>query len=448
MKKNHILIAIGLIIMISSVVINADDGKKVFPYSYKTETLDNGLKVILMPMESNGLLSFYTVVQTGSRDEWEPGKSGFAHFFEHMMFRGTKRHPGAVYDSIIISLGADANAYTTDDYTCYHLNIASEDLETVLDLESDRFQFLDYPEEAFKTESGAVYGEFRKGRKNPFSVLYEKLKETAFDKHTYKHTTIGYEADIINMPNMFEYSKSFYSRYYRPQNCVLMICGDFDEAKTMELVKKYYGTWTEDGYTKPKIEQEPEQNGERTAIANYPDKTNPIIAVGYKGESYNPANKNVIATQLLGELAFGSNSKLYKKLMIEESKLQYLGPSFNNNKDPFLWLIYALVNLESDIEYVKEEIFKTVTHFQENLVDLETLNNLKKRIKYSFLMGLDTPDKVAGGLARTMALTGGVEAVDVEFNTMETIRPEDIKAAAKLLVKDKRTVVTLIGDQK
>jgi len=108
--------------------------KTIFPYTTYKEVLPNGLTAILIPMESPGLVAYYSVVRTGSRDEYEPGKSGFAHFFEHMMFRGTKRHPGSVYDSLITGIGADANAYTTDDYKAYHLNYATEDLEKVVDL--------------------------------------------------------------------------------------------------------------------------------------------------------------------------------------------------------------------------------------------------------------------------------------------------------------------------
>lgn len=118
--------------------------QSLFPYKHHTETLPNGLKVIMVPMESPGLVAYYSVVRTGSRDEVEPGKSGFAHFFEHMMFRGTKKYPGPVYDSLITSIGANANAYTTDDYTAYHLNFAKEDLERVIELEGDRFQNLYY----------------------------------------------------------------------------------------------------------------------------------------------------------------------------------------------------------------------------------------------------------------------------------------------------------------
>ncbi|MER3330043.1 MAG: insulinase family protein, partial [Candidatus Kapaibacterium sp.] len=160
-------------------------------------------------MPSNGIVSYYTLVRTGSRDEYEVGKTGFAHFFEHMMFRGTKKYPGTVYDSLIISIGADGNAYTTDDYTAYHLNLANEDLDLVMELESDRFQNLSYPEPDFKTESGAVYGEYRKNITDPGNVIWEKLKFTAFDKHTYKHSTIGFEEDIKAMPTLYEYSKEF-----------------------------------------------------------------------------------------------------------------------------------------------------------------------------------------------------------------------------------------------
>jgi len=415
----------------------------VFPYPYKVETLPNGLKVILVPMNSPGIVAYYTIVRTGSRDEWEPGRSGFAHFFEHMMFRGTKRHPGGVYDSIITSLGAEANAYTTDDYTCYHLTVANNDLERVMDLESDRFQFLQYPEPEFKTESGAVYGEFRKGRTSPFNVLWEKIKETAFDKHTYRHTTIGYEEDIKNMPNMYDYSKSFYQRYYRPENCVIVVVGDMKEESTIAMVKKYYGKWAK-GYTEPKIEKEPEQTSERTATVTYDGKTNPIIAIGYKNYAFSPTNKQLIARDLLSDLAFGSNSKLYKRLYLQEQKVISFQPSFQMNRDPFMGLVYAMTT-EENLKYVQDEILKEVDSFSKNVVDATALQDLKKRIKYSYVMDLDSPKKVAGNLARFVAITGGIEQIEDYFATIESITTQDIMEAAKSLTPEKRTIVILKG---
>ena len=436
-----------IILMIVLPIMGGSPVNRTFPYEYTVKTLDNGLKVIMIPMQSNGIVAYYSVVRTGSRDEWEPGHTGFAHFFEHMMFRGTKRYPGRVYDSLITSMGADANAYTTDDYTCYHLSFAKEDLEQVMNLESDRFQNLFYEEREFQTESGAVYGEYRKSKTSPYFLLEEKMCETAFDKHTYKHTTMGFEKDIAAMPTMYAYSRSFFERYYRPENVVLVVVGDFDKDQTFGLVKKYYGNWKK-GYVTPQIEAEPEQKGERVADVKYPGKTLPILAIAYKGAAYNPNDVTSIAAILMGDLAFGSNSDLYKKLYIKEQKVQFVEPSISLNRDPTLWSIYSMVKSEKDMDYIKSEIYNTIAKFQSTLVDEKSLEKQKKNMKYSFLMELDAPDKVAGRLARIVALTGGIDAVDAYFATVDKITPKDIQdAAKKYFVPEKRTVLTLTGSK-
>src|SRR5512142_1688011 len=125
---------------------------RILPFAASEKTLGNGLRVIVVPTGFPNIVSLQIPVQTGSRNEVEPGKSGFAHFFEHMMFRGTKAYPPEAYQAILTRAGARQNAYTTDDYTNYHTTFAKEDLETVLRIEADRFQNLDYPIEAFKTE--------------------------------------------------------------------------------------------------------------------------------------------------------------------------------------------------------------------------------------------------------------------------------------------------------
>jgi zinc protease len=193
---------LGFLLLVLGIPMVATAGG-IFPYPYQKETLPNGLTVFMIPVPSPGLIAYYSIVRTGSRDEVEPGRSGFAHFFEHMMFRGTKKYPGPVYDRIVTGLGADANAFTTDDFTAYHLQFAKEDLEKVIDIESDRFQNLDYEPSAFQTEAGAVYGEYRKSASDPFFMLDEKLRNLAYDAHTYKHTTMGFEADIKAMPQAY-----------------------------------------------------------------------------------------------------------------------------------------------------------------------------------------------------------------------------------------------------
>jgi zinc protease len=419
----------------------------IFPYTAQKETLPNGLRVIIIPMESPGIVAYYSVVRTGSRDEVEPGKSGFAHFFEHMMFRGTKKYPAHIYDSIVTSIGANANAYTTDDYTCYHLNFAKEDLARVVEIESDRFQHLEYAEAAFQTESGAVYGEYRKSVTSPYALLSEKMQDTAYDVHTYKHTTIGFEADIKAMPQGYEYSKSFFKRFYRPENVIIVVVGDVKADATLKLIKKYYSGW-EKGYVTPDVKPEPAQKGERTAEVSYPGKTLPIIDIGYKGDALDPENKDYVAALLFGDLAFGSTSDIYKKLVIQDQKVESIDCSVPVNRDAPLFEVTSTVKDAADIAMVRDAIYSTIEQFKTKPVDAQKLQDIKKRNRYGFLMGLNTPDRVAGGLARFVAITGGIEIVDKLYKAMDAITPDDVMhAAAKYFTPDHRTVVVLKGVQ-
>ena len=440
MKK---LIIFLTMILLTSTVIQA---QKIFPYQYVKKSLDNGLNVVLIPIEGSGLVSYYSVVRTGSRDEWEPGKSGFAHFFEHMMFRGTERFPGPVYDSIVTSIGADANAYTSDDLTVYHLDFSSEDLEKVMEIESDRFQNLKYSKSEFQTESGAIYGEYRKGRTNPFSVAIEKLRDIAYQLHTYKHTTMGFEKDIKDMPNLYDYSLSFYNRYYRPENVLVVIVGDFDADKTFNNIQKYYSGW-KPGYVKPEIIPEPEQEKPNFAEVSYEGRTLPIILQGYKMDAFDPANKDLVAASLLEALAFGEISDIYKKLVLDEQKVQMIGGGASSNRDPGLFMIYSMVKDENDIEYVRKEIDNTLEKFKSVLVDEKLLNDLKKREKYSFLMNLNTPDRVAGALPYFLTIQGRMEIIDEFYSQLEKITPDDImRSARKYFITSNKNEVILKGE--
>ena len=441
--QNKTFLIISFLVLI--LTVNIYSSEKIFPYDINTTKLDNGLTLVLIPMESPGLVSYHSVVRTGSRDEWEPGKSGFAHFFEHMMFRGTEKYPGPVYDSLVTSLGADANAYTTNDRTVYHLNFASEDLEKVIELEADRFQNLSYSKADFQTEAGAVYGEYRKNITNPWQVAFEKMHDMAFDKHTYKHTTIGFERDIIIMPEQYEYSLTFFDRYYRPDNVVVMIVGDIDVNKTLDMAKKYYGDW-EPGYVMPQITPEPPQTAERKTTVDFPGRTLPLLMLGYKGDAFDVNNKNMLAAYLLDELAFGSTSDIYKKLVLNEQKVQFVSAGFNFTRDPGLLYIYSMIKDEADVQYVKDEIYSTLEKFKTEPVNQQKLEDIKKRNKYQFLMNLDTPDNVASALPAFISYTGNVEVVNQLLDNLMEITPEDIQAAANYYFQEnKRNVVEVKG---
>lgn len=297
----------------------------------------------------------------------------------------------------------------------------------------------------FQTEAGAVYGEYRKNITSPWMLLGERVQDLAYDVHTYKHTTMGFERDIKAMPEQYEYSLSFFQRFYRPDNVVLVIAGDIDTARTLGLIRTYYGPWQK-GYVPPKIVQEPPQKAERTGEVSYPGRTLPILNIAYKGEAFDPGNHTYLASMLFADLAFGETSDLYRKLYIKEQRVQSLDASVPMNRDMPLFEITAMVKKVDDVAAVRSEIESTIARFQKEPVDAQRLAELKRRTKYRFLMSLDTPARVAGGLARLVALTGGIEVVDAFYANLDKVTPEEVMAAARqYYTEERRTVVVLKG---
>lgn len=417
----------------------------IFPYPVHVQTLDNGLQVIVVPMSSGGLVAYWTLVRTGSRDETEAGRTGFAHFFEHMMFRGTDKYPADVYNAKLTAIGADANAFTSDDLTAYHLGITKDDVELVMELESDRFQNLKYTEQVFQTEAGAVYGEYRKLRSNPFFTMFEGMRKVAFERHTYGHTTMGFVEDVQAMPTLFDHSRTFFSRFYRPENTILLLIGDLDPARTHELAKKYYGGWQK-GYQPATIPAEPEQKAERRVEVPYEGQSLPILWLAYKSEAFDPDNKRQVAMSLLCDLAFGETSDTFRKLVIEEQLVEFVNCDAGLSRDPGTIDVLARVKDPAKVDAVMAELDATIARFQEKAVDAEKLKALQSRNKYGFLMSLDTPMRTAESLVRYLALTGRADTVDRLFTTLTAATPQDVLDAARFyLVKERRTVAVLKG---
>ncbi|MEL6188690.1 MAG: insulinase family protein, partial [Myxococcota bacterium] len=175
----------------SEPLLAASKGE-VMGLPYMQADLPNGLRAIAVRTDTPDVVSLQIAVRTGSRNEVEPGKSGFAHFFEHMMFRGTEKYPPDVYLDILKKAGADQNAYTSDDLTNYHITFTKADLDQVLEVESDRFQNLAYTEDQFRTEALAVKGEYLKNYSNPVRKMFERIRSLAFTTHPYRHTTLGF----------------------------------------------------------------------------------------------------------------------------------------------------------------------------------------------------------------------------------------------------------------
>jgi len=418
----------------------------IFPYSYKIEELENGLRIVSIPLPNPHIISYYTIVRAGSRNEVEPGKSGFAHFFEHMMFKGTKTMPRPAYDEYLTRLGAGTNGFTSDDHTIYFVDFAGrENLEEVVRTEADRFINLYYDEEMLKTEAPVIEGEYYASVSNPDRRLAEALRDAAFVSHSYRHTTLGYLKDIQDMPNQFEYSQLFKQRFYAPDNIILLVAGDFDHGQLMELVKKYYGGWKRSNFTLVTAE-EPAQTEAKRVHYQWPTQTLPRLAVAFHGPAYSDEKTDKAALDLLAEISFSPSSPLVQRLVIKEQKCQSLNASFPDRRDPHLLTFQSVVKKEEDLPYVEEQILLELEKLKSEPVAAEKLADIKSNLKYSLARDLGTPDGVTGALVPYLSLAAEPGTLNRLFRLYERITPADIIAAAKkYFVKTNSTVATLSG---
>jgi len=427
--------------------MGAQPPQKVFPYAYSQEDLPNGLRLVTVPTDYPNIVAVFIVVQTGSRNEVEPGHTGFAHLFEHLMFKGTEKFSPTKYNETLNRIGAASNASTSDDYTVYHTTFSREDLETVLMMEADRFQNLKYTEPEFKTETLAVLGEYNKNSSSPFRKLDEVVTDTAFDRHTYKHNAMGFLKDIQDMPNQYGYSLKFFERYYRPEYTTIIVVGDLKLKSTRDMVTRYWGAWKRGSY-KPDIPAEPAQEAPRTGHVDWSTHTLPLITVAFKGPAYSDTTRDTAALDVLSTLAFSPNSDLYRKLVIQEQRVDSLGASSPASVDPALFEITARVKKADDLDYVRDQILAAIKAFQEKPVDGQRLDSARRRLRYQLALRMDNSETIAQILSSSVALRRSPQTMNKLFDQYAGLTPEDVQqAAAKYLVEKARTIVTLTGPE-
>ena len=290
-------------------------------------------------MPSPGLVAYFSVVRTGSRDEVEPGKSGFAHFFEHMMFRGTKKYPGPEYDRIVTGMGANSNAATTDDFTMYHLTIRQGKSG-----KGDRDRKRSLPKPQLRQTGLPDRG--RRGLRRVSQEHHQSIR------------AVGRKADGsgLRRPHLQAHHHGFRSRHQghaRGLRLQPLVFQAFLSARKRGDTDRRRRRAESHFRLDPKILRRLEkriraaENHARTAAdrrtrsveISYPGKTLPILCLAYKGAAFDPDNRDFAAARLLNDLAFGETSELYKKLVIREQKVQFLFADVPMNRDMPLFTI-------------------------------------------------------------------------------------------------------------
>jgi zinc protease len=255
---------------------------------------------------------------------------------------------------------------------------------------------------------------------------------------------MGFLKDIQDMPNQYDYSKKFFDRYYRPEYTTIVVAGDVKPKTARVLVDKYWGAWKQGSYV-PEIPQEPPQEGPRTNRVDWPTPTLPIIEIGFKVPAYTDSAPDTAALDAFSFLAFSPNSELYQKLVVEEQKVDVLQGFSPSNIDAALFEVGVRVKKEADLEYVRDQILATIQTFQEKPVDAQELDAVRKHLRYSVALRMDSSDAIAATIARYIALRRTPETMNKLYEQYAKLTPEDVQKAARSLVEKSRTIVTLVG---
>ena len=419
----------------------------VLPFKATERTLANGLKVIVVPTGFPNLVSIQIPVQTGSRNEVEPGKSGFAHFFEHLMFRGTPETPPDKYREIMGKAGARDNASTGDDHTHYYATFAKEHLERILALYADMFQNLSYAEADFKTEARAILGEYNKNSAEPVRKLLEVQRDKFFTVHPYKHTTMGFISDIENMPGQYEYSKLFFQRWYRPQFTTLIIAGDVAPDQVLGLVEKYWGKWKVGDSAAPSIPKEPAPRGPKYVHVPWNSDTLPYVTVAFPSPAFVETDKDSPALDLISALYFGSTSDLYNRLVVKEQKVDALFVDVPSNVDLSLFTVFARVKNPADAVYVRDQILATIASARSSPVPAKRLADAKSFSRYSFARTLDSTERIASVVSAFASYKRSFETVNAYFRTLDSLQPADLQTASRRYFTDDGLIVTTLAKE-
>ena len=355
-------------------------------YRIDRYTLDNGLTVILHEDHTVPAVCFWQWYKVGSRNERQ-GITGLSHFFEHMMFNGSKNVPPKEYDKRLESRGAYSNAFTTRDMTAYYEEGGKESLETMLQLDSDRMRELSLLPDMMKSEIEVVREErrFRTDNSVP-GLLDEALYSTAFEASPYHWPVVGWMKDLerITRDEMVAYFRT----YYAPNNCILLLIGDFDPKDAKAKIAQYFASIPKQTPPAPPVNSEPDQNGEKLAYVRYPSET-VSIDVGYKAPSVK--SDDIWTLDILSNiLSGGESSRLHQALVYDQQIALSASASFRAGLEPGLFEFYVEMKPGHTAEEAQKALYAEIQRLASDGPTERELQKARNQSEASFIEALKT----------------------------------------------------------
>ena len=408
--------------------------------------LDNGLEIVVIPDHRAPVVTHMVWYRVGSADE-PPGKSGLAHFLEHLMFKGTPKNPGGSFSRIVRVNGGEENAFTTEDYTAYFQRISKDRLSLVMELEADRMKNLVLTDEIVRPELQVVLEERRQRiEDDPASLLGEQIDAVLYNNHPYAKPVIGWMNEVMNLT--YEDALAFYREHYQPQNAVVVVAGDVDPDNVLALARQYYGPLTN---TAPLVERkrpaEPPPVAARRIVMKDSHAGSPVWQRIYIAPSYASASGDeALALDLFADtLGGGTNGRLYRKLVVEQKLASYAGAWYSGDKlDYGSFGVYAVPLPGVDPAKLEEAVDSILEDALSGGISQTELNETRDYGVAQAIFLLDKQEQLAR-LFGTARMTGQTvrDVLDWDSEVMK-VTTDDVMKAAKAVLDVRGSVTGLL----
>ncbi|MDH6229878.1 zinc protease [Mesorhizobium soli] len=413
-------------------------------------TLGNGMEVVVIPDHRAPIVTQMVWYKIGSADE-PPGKSGIAHFFEHLMFKGTTNHKAGEFGAKVAEIGGSENAFTSYDYTAFYQTVSPDALETMMSFESDRMRNLILTDDVIGPEREVILEERRSRIEgSPEALLGEQIQATLYENHPYRIPVIGWmhEMEQLNRPEAIE----FYNRYYAPNNAVLVVSGDVEPEKVREMAEKTYGKVARGPDLPPRVRPtEPKKPSMRTVTMSDERVTVPGYSKSWVVPSYHTSkNGEAEALDLLSEiLGGGTRSRLYQQLIVKDGSANDAGASYDGaSLDDTSFMVYGSPRDAEGLEGLETGIDAQIARIVKDGVSDEELQKSKKRYLRAMEFARDKPSAMANLYGAALATGSTVKDMETWPDRIRAVTAAQVQAvAAKYLNPDLAVVGYLLPKQ-
>lgn len=414
--------------------------------SYEEYELSNGLHVILHQDNTAPVVTTSVMYHVGAKDE-QPDRTGFAHFFEHLLFEGTENIEKGAWFSIVTENGGTNNANTTDDRTYYYEVFPSNNLELGLWMESERMLHPVINQDGVDTQNEVVKEEKRLRVDNqPYGKFLENVKKHLFTKHPYRWTTIG-EMEHLDAATLDEFL-AFNKKFYVPNNAVLVVAGDIDIPATKKMIDNYFGSIPRGADIDRNLAKEDPITTAIAAKAYDPNIQIPAVVTAYRTPSFKSRDSRVL-DMISTYLSDGPSSKLYKKL-VDDKKMALQTGAFNIAQEDYsMYVVFGLPQGDNKLGDLVSEMDEEIVKIQSELISDRDYQKLLNKFENGFVNSNASVEGIANSLARYHMLYGDTSLINNEIDIYRSITREEIRDVAnKYLNPNQRLVLEYLPESK